>query len=275
MEPRSSISDETCLELLGGCIKKYKKDLINFYKLTNEELITIKYSHLYETGNTYWYGVGYKALEKYREEKITHIVLILGYEGILRVPIDILEEHIKHARISINDKGEIRHYHLTIKLDIEIVLHNPKKDILLSDFLIYNEDIVLSDINTKSAEQLLKEANKFQDYECQFGESNKKRKYRKESKAQKERIACLENHTCQVCGFYYEYIRNGKKHWIITIDHILDKAKGGGEAKNNLWVLCPNCHAKKTSGIIIINKDQKTVYENGTEIKIRDNHLCW
>ena len=46
------------------------------------------------------------------------------------------------------------------------------------------------------------------------------RKIRKESQLQKRRVAALEDYTCQVCGFRYEYInKNGKKAWIINIDH--------------------------------------------------------
>ena len=55
----------------------------------------------------------------------------------------------------------------------------------------------------------------------------------------------------------------------------MDKAKGGGETLDNLWVLCPNCHAKKTFGLIKIYKEQKKVMDGGQEIKIRDNHLNW
>ena len=94
-----------------------------------------------------------------------------------------------------------------------------------------------------------------------------------ESKKQKERIAILENHTCQICGFYQSYINQyGHKRYIIEVDHIIEKSKGGGENMHNLLVLCPNCHAKKTYGIITIDDDYR-VYENGQEIKIKDHHL--
>jgi 5-methylcytosine-specific restriction endonuclease McrA len=60
---------------------------------------------------------------------------------------------------------------------------------------------------------------------------------------------------------------------LIHIDHIKEKSKKGDESIENLWALCPNCHAKKTAGIIEINFKSKKVFENGREISIRDNHL--
>lgn len=59
------------------------------------------------------------------------------------------------------------------------------------------------------------------------------------------------------------------------MDHIIEKSKGGGESFDNLWVLCPNCHAKKTRGVITIDPIKKMVKEKGKVITIQDNHLDW
>lgn len=101
------------------------------------------------------------------------------------------------------------------------------------------------------------------------------RKIRKESQVQKRRVAALEDYTCQVCGFRYEYVKeNGKKAWIIHVDHIVEKADRGSENLRNLWVLCPNCHAKKTYAIIKIDLEIRKITEEGVEIKLlKDNHL--
>jgi len=101
------------------------------------------------------------------------------------------------------------------------------------------------------------------------------RRVRKENQVQKRRVAKLENYTCQVCGFRYEYVkRNGKRAWIIHVDHIRDKAAHGMENLRNLWVLCPNCHAKKTCGSLRIDVAANVITENGSEIKLfGDNHL--
>ena len=101
------------------------------------------------------------------------------------------------------------------------------------------------------------------------------RKVRKENSVQKRRIAAIEDYTCQVCGFHCEYVReDGTKAWIINVDHIFDKADGGSENMRNLWVLCPNCHTKKTCGIIRIDVLAKKITERGLQIKLfKDNHL--
>jgi len=105
--------------------------------------------------------------------------------------------------------------------------------------------------------------------------ANGPRKVRRENQLQKRRIAKLENYTCQVCGFRYEYIRrNGKPAWIIHVDHVKDKAAQGMENIDNLWVLCPNCHSKKTCGSLKIDLGTKTVTERGSKINLfQDNHL--
>lgn len=135
-----------------------------------------------------------------------------------------------------------------------------------------NKDFIYEETENVDIDKIYKEAKNFKDFETQYALSDNAKK-RIESKKQKERIAILENHTCQVCGFRQPYINsNGKKRYIIEVDHIIEKSKGGGECIENLLVLCPNCHAKKTYGIITIDSNFR-VYENGKEIKIRDNHL--
>lgn len=101
-------------------------------------------------------------------------------------------------------------------------------------------------------------------------------KLRRENARQKRLVARLENYTCQVCGFRCSYKdAAGRERWIIEIDHIIPKADGTGEESSNLWALCPNCHEKKTRGVIIIDSTKKIVTENGQKISIRDNHLDW
>jgi len=100
------------------------------------------------------------------------------------------------------------------------------------------------------------------------------RKVRKENQIQKRRIAKLENYTCQVCEFHCEYKkRNGKIGYIIHVDHIQEKSEGGSENIYNLWVLCPNCHAKKTFRVIRVDLENKKVFVNDEEVLIKDRHL--
>jgi hypothetical protein len=99
---------------------------------------------------------------------------------------------------------------------------------------------------------------------------------RKDDERQKRIVAKLEDYKCQVCGFKCAYTRlSGKQGWIIEVDHIIDKADGGNEELSNLWALCPNCHRKKTRGVITIDPKSQVVREDNTDIQISDNHLGW
>jgi 5-methylcytosine-specific restriction protein A len=88
-------------------------------------------------------------------------------------------------------------------------------------------------------------------------------------------VAEIESHACQICNWSLEWINSKrKKVYRIDVDHIVDKAKNGGEALTNLWALCPNCHAEKTMGVITIDFQKKRVYRQGEEIKLHhDRHL--
>src|ERR1035441_2946624 len=91
---------------------------------------------------------------------------------------------------------------------------------------------------------------------------NGPRRVRQENQRQKRRVAALEDYTCQLCGFRYQYVRkNGKPGWIIQVDHIQEKSPQGMESLKNLWVLCPNCHGKKTCGVIAVDLKAKKVSE--------------
>ncbi len=275
MEKRAGLSDENALKLLGGYVDNYKRGAINYYRLSDGRNVALKYSKLFDDGVGYWFGVTPSAIMQYKEN-ITHFILILGYEGIVTLPISILLKYITNANTTLKSDGKIKHYHIRVKFDKEIILHNKIDKIDLKDHYFYEEKAIYNELNSKSKTDILNEANKFKDYEEQYKNSENGSKIRKESKAQKERIAILEDHTCQVCGFHEAYLsKHGTPSWIIDVDHIIDKALGGGETCGNLWALCPNCHRKKTHGVIVIDPIKKIVTERGKLIKINDNHLNW
>lgn len=131
-----------------------------------------------------------------------------------------------------------------------------------------------SSLSKRDFDKVLEEALTFND---PGGESHKfsekSQKIRIENQLQKRKIARIENYTCQVCGFRCEYINSkGQKAWIIDVDHINEKSNGGTEEAKNLWVLCPNCHRKKTAGIIRVDVKMKTVFEKDQEIKLKSDH---
>ncbi|MDQ5889921.1 MAG: endonuclease [Patescibacteria group bacterium] len=126
-------------------------------------------------------------------------------------------------------------------------------------------------------ESILKEAEAYKDSGVSHVLDSSPRKLRVENAQQKKRIAKLENYACQICNWSLEWINSkGKKAFRIDVDHIVDKAKGGGEEISNLWALCPNCHVKKTLGVIVINPKTHSIVNEGKEIKMHhDNHLNW
>lgn len=277
MAERRGISDLNALEILGGYKRSEKINRIVFYYIENNEKVIVKYSKLSDDGTSYWFGVTPNAIKLYKSMNISHIVLILGYEGLAKVPIEILYNYVLNANVTSNkENGQIKRYHIHIRFTSELVLYNSVEEFKLDNYYFYDEEVIDSELNHKSKDEILNEVREFTDYKQQYEESEKRTKRRKESKAQKQRIAILENHTCQVCGFKEGYFNTkNKKLWIIEVDHIIEKSKGGGETVDNLWVLCPNCHAKKTRGIITIDSSKQVVKEKGNIIKIRDNHLGW
>lgn len=107
--------------------------------------------------------------------------------------------------------------------------------------------------------------------------SSTPKKIRIESKRQKKLIAAIEHYTCQLCGWSLE-CKNSKGRIVhrIDIDHIVEKNDGGTEEASNLWALCPNCHVKKTVGVIMVDLVKKKITENGKERRLlSDSHLRW
>ncbi len=126
-------------------------------------------------------------------------------------------------------------------------------------------------------EQLLHEARAFYSLQESHRLDSSSRRVRIENRQQKKRVAALEDYACQICDWSLEWINSkNKKSYRIDVDHIIDKADGGGEELDNLWVLCPNCHVKKTLGVITIDPARREITENGRTINLHhDNHLGW
>ena len=153
---------------------------------------------------------------------------------------------------------------------ISKVKHEGLEDLLASDEI---QDEVAGQPKT----EILAEAEKYKPggkdgYSLKEGTF----KVRRDNAKQKERIRIIEDYACQVCGFNFEYLNSkGKKRKYVEVDHIIEKSGGGTEEAHNLWALCPNCHMKKTLGVIVIDLKNHKVSEDGKFIKIRDNHLRW
>jgi predicted restriction endonuclease len=86
----------------------------------------------------------------------------------------------------------------------------------------------------------------------------------------------LEDYRCQVCGYTFTYINSKDQETpYVEVDHIKRYADEGDEDLDNLWALCPTCHTKKTLGVIVVDKKEGEVRENGEVIEIKNNHLSW
>lgn len=103
------------LEILGG--GSFQKNIgnIKFYNLESGERVSIKYSKYYESDQSYWYGITPSTFENYRNENISHLAFILGSEGVVKLPFEILEEYLKITNKTLHPDGSIKHYHVFIK----------------------------------------------------------------------------------------------------------------------------------------------------------------
>jgi len=75
-------------------------------------------------------------------------------------------------------------------------------------------------------------------------------------------------------GFSFAYKDSkGRDRKYSQVDHIIDKSDNGTEELDNLWVLCPNCHAQKTFALSWLIKRKKQVSRNGEQLKFSPGHL--
>jgi hypothetical protein len=114
------------LDLLGGGKALEAVGRMKFYLLNNGDKISLKYSRYYEDDPPYWYAISPSALEKYEQLQITCLGFILGNEGVIKLPLKILNEYIKQAGTSSNADGSIRHYHVFIKNHPKHILYTNK-----------------------------------------------------------------------------------------------------------------------------------------------------
>lgn len=141
-----------------------------------------------------------------------------------------------------------------------------------------NEALTIEEDEIKGSKQdWLKEASAYQGSGDPYKITDTPQKVRIENRRQKKLIAKIEDYKCQLCGWFLEWKNpKGKIVHRIDIDHIVEKRDRGTEQSSNLWALCPNCHVKKTIGVITIDLAKKRITENGKEIRLlSDNHLRW
>lgn len=105
----------SAIELLGGGEHLNSVGKMSLFKLNNGDRVSTKYSRYYENDNNYWFGVSPGTLEKYNQYLLTHVVFILGNEGVVKIPLEILNEYLSKTHVTNNPDGTVRHYHVNIK----------------------------------------------------------------------------------------------------------------------------------------------------------------
>jgi 5-methylcytosine-specific restriction endonuclease McrA len=162
----------------------------------------------------------------------------------------------------------------------EKIVLGEKRAKMISDFREYyrdtsdDEDKIEDQISGKSAQELLEEGKAFKPPSESYAEKAGHYKVRLESAKQKRIVKEYNEYSCQICGFSFVYKdAKGRDRKYAQVDHIIDKSDNGTEELSNLWVLCPNCHAQKTLGVIVVDRNKKQVLRNGEKIKFKPGHL--
>lgn len=134
MDTRRGLSDMNALEMLGGYKKSETINRIQFFYLVNNEKVVVKYSKISSDGKKYWFGITPNAIKLYKSEKISHIIFILGYEGIVKLPIEILYKYIQKANVTKKENGEIKRHHINISFSSDLCLYNSIDSFILDDY---------------------------------------------------------------------------------------------------------------------------------------------
>lgn len=280
----SFMNREETLNLIGGLKQSYKEGNISIYVLNNNERVVLKESKYYIDRNYYWYGITPNLIDDLNNLKINFMVFVLGFDAILKIPNQWIVEHISTLGPSFKPDGSIKHYHVMIRVDdLKATILRTDGNYDVSDFLVISNDLTeteIENIEIKVSEQskndVLRYAKEYKDSGVHHVSKTVTKRERIESHTQKSRIKKLEDYTCQICSFKESYFNVKRKElFIIEADHILEKTNGGGETIDNIIILCPNCHEKKTRGIITIDIKKGQIYERGKPLVVRNNHLTW
>ena len=107
-------SEFDALEALGGGrllmnIRGWKA-----YSLTSGGIINVRRSRYYPRHDYYWYGISPSALEYCQEHDVDHVVFIMGTEGLVKVPLNTVEQFLEGTKTTDYSDGTVRHYHCLI-----------------------------------------------------------------------------------------------------------------------------------------------------------------
>jgi len=115
------------LNLLGDYVGSSNVGQIKYYKYENGDKVRLIFSKDYPDNKPFWYGITNTALKSFKQEGLTHVVFILGVtEGIVKVPLHILEKYFETAKVSKNPDGSIKHWHVLITSGEKHILYTNK-----------------------------------------------------------------------------------------------------------------------------------------------------
>ena len=115
-EGKASATANEALEALGGAELVASVRGFKCYRLSGDgSIVTVRRSKFYESSNDYWYAISERALDYFEEYGVTHVVFVMAREGLVTVPLSVLEEYFNAAAgTSKNPDGSIRQYHILI-----------------------------------------------------------------------------------------------------------------------------------------------------------------
>lgn len=116
----------------------FRRGRTKFYSNDNNERYVIKYSKQYDSGG-YWYGISPQLLELMTQNSLTHIILQMGSEGYLKLPLNILNQYLIGAnttKIIYQGTEVISHYHIHLNRTPNLELIHPINNINVDQYFV-------------------------------------------------------------------------------------------------------------------------------------------
>jgi hypothetical protein len=103
------------IEHFGGAVERIGAGNRHIYKVADGKVVNVKYSKRHS--DYYWFGITASVWEELGKAGGTHMVLILGQQGFLTVPVAVVKDYLSEANVSCKTDGTVRHYHMTISVE--------------------------------------------------------------------------------------------------------------------------------------------------------------
>jgi hypothetical protein len=84
------------------------------YRLHDGRIVKAQYSKFHDTKRAFWYGINPVAYQQVKSLGCTHFLFIIGDEGFVLLPLDIVDSYLQTANTSTYQDGSVRHYHVYI-----------------------------------------------------------------------------------------------------------------------------------------------------------------